>query len=38
MVGATPAVWRDLVVIPGGEVRISTRTPAVLALRLPLAP
>lgn len=36
MVGAPAVVWGDQVVIVGGEVRIATRTNAVLARPLPL--
>lgn len=32
MIGAVAATWRDQIVIVGGEVRASVRTPAVIAL------
>jgi N-acetylneuraminic acid mutarotase len=37
MIGAPVAIWNDLVVVVSGEVRIATRSPAVVALRLPLS-
>ena len=37
MIGAPVAVWGDLAVVISGEVRIATRSPAVVALRLPLS-
>ncbi len=36
MIGAPVAVWNDLAVVISGEVRIATRSPAVIAVRLPL--
>jgi hypothetical protein len=36
MIGAPVAVWNDMAVVISGEVRIATRSPAVVALRLPL--
>lgn len=37
MIGAPVVTWRNHVVVVGGEARISTRTPAVIAWPLPLA-
>jgi N-acetylneuraminic acid mutarotase len=35
MIAAPAVVWHDQVVVVGGEVRVATRTPAVVALALP---
>ena len=37
MIGAPVAIWNDMIVVVSGEVRIATRSPAVVALRLPLS-